>query len=269
MYITGKSVKDIATNMNRDLVILSDWFLANKLSLNISKTNGVLFKPKKNQACGNFCIKLGSEKVTFVSHVRFLGLEVDEYLSWKDHINILCSKLSSSIYILRRLKSTLPIWTKRLLYMSFVNSYLNYGILLWGPMASAKDFGRLFIMQKKSLRLIQNARYNAPTGPIFKEQKILKLVDMVELELSKFMYYFVNQSLPSPLTSLFRTNAQVHGYNTRGRHDASTCLHKTTIFNKSFLTKGPSIWRNLNNKYKSCPSMGSFNTNMKKKLIIY
>ena len=83
------------------------------------------------------------------------------------------------------------------LYYSLIHSHLSYGTLLWGS-AFQYRLHQLEVIQKKSVRNICNAKYNAHTGPLFKQLRIPKLVDIYNSQLCKLMYLFTNGTLPCP-----------------------------------------------------------------------
>ncbi len=132
---------------------------------------------------------------------------------------------------------------------------------------SAKDTKTLFIMQKKIIRSITNASFNAPTHEMFKELEILKLSEVIELDLLKLIYSAVNGVLPTSLSNLFQLNCQFHMYNTRHRLDPVTSLHKKSITNKSFLVRGPVLWTNYPFDLKEKYSLKSFSRNSKQYLL--
>ena len=155
-----------------------------------------------------------------------------------------------------------------MLYMSFINSHINYGLSLWGPMALASDIKKIAKQQKKAVRHIDSASYNAHTDPLFKKYKILKLNDTINLELGKFMYRFEKGTLPLPLLRLFKRNVDFHNYNTRGKMSVNTQQHSSNIYNKSFLARGPALWSQFNNKIKSSPSINSIVRKFKKNCLL-
>jgi len=87
---------------------------------------------------------------------------------------------------------------------------------------------------------------------------------MIELELAKFMYSYVGRLLPVPLLNFYQSNDQWHDYDTRGKRDASTPRHKTSIFNKSYLVKGPALWSKLTYEVKKSVSVASLVRKVKK-----
>ena len=83
-----------------------DWFRANKLSLNLSKTNYVLFRKSTDNTKieNDLSLKIGDETITRASTVKFLGLHIDEHLTWSHHFKNVQNKLSKSVYILNSVK---------------------------------------------------------------------------------------------------------------------------------------------------------------------
>ena len=110
---------------------------------------------------------------------------------------------------------------------------------MWGPGLNKGNLNGLFKSQKKLIRIVKNASYNAHTNDIFKELGILKLQDMIDVELNKLMYLATKLKLPKPLNNIVTLNSDVHQYKTRNRKDPRSFSHKSAVFNNSFLAKGP------------------------------
>ena len=124
---------------------------------------------------------------------------IDDKLNWSEHINYIHSKLSKSLYALNCSKHLIPTSYMKTLYDSLIHSYLTYGILLWGSTYQTY-MNKLEVIQKKSIRSIYNAPYNSHTTSLFKDSKILKLKDVHELELGKFVYDALHNTLPTRLS---------------------------------------------------------------------
>ncbi|CAL4124582.1 unnamed protein product [Meganyctiphanes norvegica] len=107
-----------------------DWLIANKLIINLSKTQTMLFSFKRGNP--KFEIILNNVRIQDQLVTTFLGVIIDNKLSWKPHITHLCSKISKGTAILRFLKITYPKHILRMIYMSLIYSYLNYCNLIWG-----------------------------------------------------------------------------------------------------------------------------------------
>ena len=89
LYISSDSLEELYNDMNLELKTLSDWFLANKLSLNLNKTNYMLFTNRcfANDDAANLCV--GDIIIERKACVKFLGINIDENLTWNNHIVML------------------------------------------------------------------------------------------------------------------------------------------------------------------------------------
>ena len=103
-----------------------------------------------------------------VSHIKFLGITVDNKLSWKLHIDSICKIISRNIGIINKTKFCLPLSSLLTLYSSLILPYLNYGILVWGNTYQTL-LDKLLLLQKKSLRIICHTAYLSHTDPLFFE----------------------------------------------------------------------------------------------------
>jgi hypothetical protein len=124
--------------INKELKEVSNWFKANKLSVNAGKTNYMLLgtphmiSTKNNQAQKDVTIILDDTVLQRVNHTQFLGVIIDECLTWKNHIDCLSKTISRNIGIMNKLKHFIPDRILFTLYCTLIQPYLNYGILIWG-----------------------------------------------------------------------------------------------------------------------------------------
>ena len=111
--------------MNRELVGVDNWLKTNRLSLNVSKTSDMISSNQKNA----LDIKIRETILTKVSTVKFLGVTLDENLTFKLHVNEVTSNISKSVGVVRRLHCQLPANIMVKLYYSLVYSHLTYALL--------------------------------------------------------------------------------------------------------------------------------------------
>lgn len=125
-----------------------EWLIANKLLINLTKTQSMLFTFKRHDHL--LSINLNDIIIKEQNIVTFLGVVIDNKLSWRAHISHVCSKISKSIAVIRILKFIYPKEILKMLYMSLIYSYLNYCNLIWGS-AEIGIIQPLFILQKKAI----------------------------------------------------------------------------------------------------------------------
>ena len=130
IYKTGKQVTNIYEDMNKELQILADWFRANKLSLNISKTKCMLFCRSPRPENEENILTMYNTVIQQMKCVQFLGLHIDEKLDWHEHINKCKNKLTSALYVIKKVNSYLPVSALKTIYYTLVYPYLTYGIII-------------------------------------------------------------------------------------------------------------------------------------------
>ena len=222
MYLSDPNIKNLYSRANIAMNDLFQWFCANRLSLNPNKTKYIIFRPshKYLDLTGlEICIdnvplqQIGSnydEKST-----KFLGLNIDESLTWKYHVQNINNKISRSLFSIKQARIFLPLHSLKTLYFSLIQPLLTYGILARGN-ANTSIIHKTTMMQKRAIRVINKATYNAHTDPLYKKSGILKLNDLYELQAILFVNDFLSDKLPESFKNVFRLNSDVQSaYKTR------------------------------------------------------
>ena len=266
IYSSSQDLKNLHNNVNLDLVHLVDWFRANKLSLNASKSDYILIKHNRQNSNG-YEIRIDGITIDKKTCCKFLGIHIDDKLVWTDHLLHTQSKMSKSMYALNRCKHLVPRPYMKTLYDTLIHPYLMYGISLWGG-SYKTNLNPLRIIQKKAMRCIHNVNYNAHTSSLFNESRVLRLDELYRHELGKLMYNVYHHiNIPSPLIELYHPTSTVHFHNTRQRGHFHVKHRKTMKSSNSILHKGPLIWSLIPNSIKSCPSLKLFKSNYKTFLV--
>ena len=134
--------------------------------------------------------------------VRFLGIWIDESLSFSGHLAKLKSKLNSGIYALATCTKVVPFRVRKMIYHSLFESHLHFGSIIYGA-ASTRNMEQIETVKRKALRVLTRSLYNAHTDPLFKKHKILKVNDLIQLNQSIFVRQFKNGKLPDSFTGFF------------------------------------------------------------------
>ena len=243
---------EISRAINIELNIINDWFRANRLSLNTDKTKFMVFR-QPNSACLNIDLKINNVALDRVTDFNFLGLIVNEFLKWQSHINHISMKLGRVIGILRRLKQFVPKRILLMMYNSLFLPHLYYHLILWGD-----ELGRIHLLQKKVVRVIDNTNFLAHTTPIFIKLKLLPLPEIHKVSLLKFYYRFIHNSLPLYFRNLnIRRNCHYHDYNTRFKNQYTIPVHKHHFYSKKaieckIISLVNSLPLHINNQIDKC-----------------
>ena len=211
-----KNVKKLLRKkINSDQRDLYLWLCANRLSLNVDKTEFILFRPPKKTTQKRFTLRLNNTTIYESTKIKYLGVILDPHLSWKSHIYELRKKLSRALGILFRMKQIgSPKEVLLSIYYSLFQSHLGYGILVYG-LANDDLTHKIKLLQKRAIRLISNAEYRAPTLGIFRELKILDFDKFLDLQLSLLMWEYDHRMLPKCFDEYFNRVSDCHNYATR------------------------------------------------------
>ena len=203
--------RNIVRNLNTDLKSITHWLLANKISLNSSKTELIIFR-KKNKHIPKFKIKLNGIKLQPKNEIKYLGLIFDYHLSFEKHIQIMNAKLKRANNLLAISRHYLPPNLLKQIYYSQFHSHITYGCQLWG--FKPNRISTTFILQKKAIRLISFANKDAHTDPLFKDLEILKLNDVITSNNILFVHKTLNGNSPNHFDNFFSKVQRQHNYNT-------------------------------------------------------
>ena len=119
-------------DLNTELSKIYEWLCINKLSLNINKTKFIVFHTKRNKLHANIPVLKINEIIERAIQFNFLGITMNENLTWHDHINKISKRISRSIGVINKLKHCLPAYVLKILYFSLVQCHMTNGILAWG-----------------------------------------------------------------------------------------------------------------------------------------
>ena len=248
--------------VNTELKKLSCWFQANKLSINVKKSNYIIFKTSQNRQKLDLHFSVNDTKIDRVTETLFLGVILDECLTWKPHILNLTRKISKSLGIIYKSSFCLNKDSLCILYYSLVYPYLYYCACVWG-LTYHSNLKRLVTLQKRAVRTISRSAFDAHTDPIFKSLKLLKFENIVSLQVAKIMYLYKSGQLPDSFQNMFFTGQEIHNYNTRNRSFFRLPSCRTNVRKFSLRFQGPKIFNSINDEIKNSLSLREFTSKLK------
>ena len=242
-----------------------EWLIANKLLINLAKTQSMLFTFKRNKHL--LSINLNNVIVKEQDIVTFLGVVIDKKLNWKAHIAHICSKISKSIAIMRILKFIFPKEILKMLYMSLIYSYLNYCNLIWGS-AESGIIQPLFLLQKKAIRIINKSHYLDHTSPIFKSLETLNIFQIYESNCLLFAFKCINCNAFPYYRRKISQNLNVHTHNTRFSYNYRINERaRLRIIQRSYIYKSILLWNSLDSCVKDYYSISTYKKKIKSYLL--
>lgn len=222
--------------------------------LNCDKTQLVCFSPSGVDE--DFIVNSEDFRVKSVSSCKFLGINIDTKFSWDVHIDYVCKKISPSLFLLRRLNSYLNTDMLIKVYYGLVYPYLSYGLLLWGS-AAKTHMDRVFILQKKSLRLLAKVKHTESCKNIFIEYNILTIYAL-------YIYQVI--MLVKQDKKYTNKNRDIHSHNTRRNVDFFRVNRNTKTTENSPFVKGTIFFNALPQQIKVLEG-NNFRNNLKQFLI--
>ena len=169
-----------------------------------------------------------------VDNFKFLGVIIDDKLKFDKHINLICDKSSKCIGLVYRLREIVPRKVLFMLYYSLFFPYTNYCNLIWGFTYQC-HMNPLIILQKRLIRTICNEPFLAHTNPLFLNNKIIKIPEIIEYRLLIYVFKNINSF----------NLASTHSYETRRELDLRSTFHRTVMTQRSTNYVGPTFWNNL------------------------
>lgn len=183
------------------------------------------------------------------TETSFLGVTIDNKLTWKQHIQHISNKISKSIAILRLLRHKFPT---QIIYMSLIFSLINYCNFIWGS-ACKTILDPLFILQKKAVRLVTNSAYLAHTDPIFKSLGILNIYQVFKLNCLLFVYKCLKTAQYPEFKSKIQKKISIHSYETRINDLFRPPTERLDLCQRSYLYQSVTLWNSI------CINIKSYN----------
>ena len=285
IFVTGPSKESTFIKANDVLEQVVKYMKSNLLHINMSKCCFMHFKPKRlesDETCARVrAYTLGNSKsntlfvdgnpITRVSETKFLGVVMDDELSWAPHINYLVKKLRSTIGALCRIRKNIPTSLYRTIYSALFESHLSYGITAWGGTLKNRPDEKLFITQKHCVRILfgnleaylnkfatcARARpfesqklgssfyMKEHTKPLFNRCKILTVQNIYKLQCINEVFKIVKFRCPYTLYQSFNISSRDTSLNIILPHQSNkflynaakywNCIHKRVLRDTCYL----------------------------------
>jgi len=264
LFLTGKSILQLQSEANESLACLHNWFVANKLTLNVEKTCFTVFTNKKTVP--DFSLTLNGKSICRVLVTKYLGMYLDEKLNWKQHVEYVVNKLVKLRGAFNYLAKVIDKECVQQIYYAYVFPYIRYGIEIYG-VCDISVMKQLQIEQNKLLKIISQKDRRYGTNKLYSELKLLKCADIHKYFIGVFVYKQQNNMLPGIFSDYFRVNHNVKSRCTRQSKDLYTPLFKTKSGQKSLVYAGAKLWNNISNSVRDTTSLQSFKNEFKSVLV--
>ena len=239
--LSANTLEELERLANIFLLDAARWFIQNSLTLHPLKTNFLVFGKAKKKHGKSLNLFLDGHKLEQVGEdypkksTKFLGVLLDDKLSWREHINMVASKLRKALFTLISIKNILPLKTRIELYNALFKPHIDYCLVVWG---NALDIQIITLLQKKAIRAVYNKKKFAHAEPLLKQANILNIHDSYKLSCLNFMRKVIFCEAPYSISSLFkfhyRRRRQVNVFDEQ--------FPSTEFWNRNLIFGLPKIW---------------------------
>ena len=247
----SKTVWNLCGRVNSDLRILVSWLNANKISLNASKTEFVIFRsPWKRMDCIPR-LKLFGKILTPSKSVKYLGVHLDEHLNWKVHTGIVAAKLRRANGAISKLRHYVPRKVLLDVYHAIFVSHMRYACQVWGLCDNTVTH-RIQVLQNTALRLITFNEPRTSASPLFSELGLLKFFDLVKVMNILYVQKYLNNDLPTDVLSTLNFEELNHPRETRRNENKLLKLSTVNTLNfglNSFTRLSSKQWNELRSNF--------------------
>jgi len=266
------NLETLINHANTEIQKIANWFRANRMAVNISKTKFIIFHGRgKRVNMNNLQLVYNNNEIgkpedpslitplerVFDGHpnkesrtYKLLGVYFDECLSFKTHINVVCNKINQSIYCINRAKHFLTKKALKSLYFALIHPHFLYCISIYSC-TNTSNLKRLTILQKKAIRIINKSPYLAHTQPLFLESKILPFDLLVKQSKLLFMHSVQYEYAQSSFLESWQTNAARNpNLNLRNADDFYLPNPRVESFKNIPLYSFALTWNNLADEIK-------------------
>jgi hypothetical protein len=246
LFLSDKNINNLLSNMNIELAKVTTWFKANKLSLNVKKTKWSLFhSASKKRFIPEILPKLfmDDNEIQRQTVTKFLGVLIDENLSWKNQIENVSNKISKSIGILYRTRVIISKKNLKQLYFAFIHSYINYACIAWASTNKTK-LACLYRHQKHAMRVINFKDRFTHAAPLFLDIKALSIYKLNIYNILCLVFKSMNKLCPTSFYNLVKIKPP-NKYNLRNERTLSVPFCKTKFNQFGINCRSPYLWNNI------------------------
>ena len=270
MFLNGKNPNMLIETMNIEMDKVITWLKTNKLSLNLKKTHYIIFRKGRRNVMLQKDLVIDNIKIENVKHSKFLGVIIDQRLTFYNHIQYMKGKISRAMGILYKCRKYLKQSTLLTLYNAFIYPYFNYCIAVWGKTCNAY-LAPLIKLQKRAVRIISNADRYESTAPIFKQLNILNLSKLHIYFVQLFVYKYIcedeKRKLPAIFEKFFTQNSSVHQHFTRQINQLHTMNPRCNITKNGVRCFGVKSFNYYLNRVRMNCEYNTYKSNLKYHLI--
>ena len=267
IFLFNRDINILFIEANLALEKINSWFNANKLIINIEKTHYCIFNRHNNLKDDIMqlpVLKLENKIIECVKSTKYLGITIDNTLTFKEHINNIISSVKKFCGIFYKFRSRLPLTCLKTIYFAMIHSQLNYGIEIYANTYNS-FLEPLVKINNKILRILQNKPLRTPVADLYKKFNTLQITQLRDYNILFLVHRFVFDSkhLPEIYHHYFTFNAEIHTHNTRQLESLHTASWHSQLGKRNIKILGSNLWNSLPKSIRSIGNARIFKRKLK------
>ena len=207
--------------------------------------------------------QINKDRIAFKSNVKYLGVQLDSQLSWKEHITVALSKISRGVGMLKYSKKFLSLETVQKLYLGIVEPHIRYFCSVWGC-AGDIVLQKLQKTQNQAPRIVTDSPYDKASMPLFSQLGWLNIKEMIDFETATMVYKSLHGLAPPYMQDTFHKLSDCRNRALRSTEtDLEIPRYKTSNGQQSFLYHGVIVWNRLSTESKTASSLAILKNRLK------
>ena len=258
LFYESKNLNEEIEVINSELKLVENWCSRNKPTVNMDKTNFIIIKSYQNRFQLNKKLKLFGNDLNETESIKFLGVYIDKNLTWESDINHVNKQMRSMSSLMVKSSEFLPRHVLKLIYNAFINSKISYCLEAWGN--AAKCFiDRIYITQKRILRIMFKQPPLSPSQPLFAQLSILSIGKLYEYKIllvAHKEFYSIAEKTPS----IYETRSS--------KINLPLPKSKTASGHRRIAYGSASLWNNLPPQIRADKNINKFKCSIRSHLLL-
>ena len=154
-YCHENSPTDLQLKLNVDLAAITSWLHDNQLTLNVAKSKFMIIGSRaKLSQFNDIALDANNDRLENVTEFKYLGVTINQYLTWHDHIDQIQSKVAKRLGVLKRIKHLLPVYARKIYVTTMVIPILEYASIVWGDKNNKVLMDSIQVLQNRAAKMV-------------------------------------------------------------------------------------------------------------------
>ena len=259
-FLNKSNIEDINYCLNHDLSNVYEWLSANKLTLNMTKTEFMLIasRQKLSQFTESPSLTINENAIEQVTSAKSLGVYVDQNINWECHIENISKKIACAIGAIKRIRHLTPFNVLIKVYNSLIQPHFDYCNVVWGNCNKGLS-EKLQRLQNRAARILMSASYDSNLDDLFRALGWYQRLEQKSI----LMFKTLHGMTPDYLRSRFVYRDNARAYRLRNTENKLVLPQpRTDYLKRSFLYSGAQLWNNLPVDLRQASSLTDFKSKL-------